>query len=104
MLRTISPHVYFKLTQKLNFVTVTLSVATLSDYILDVSTLIPNKSYRLIGNCGYFSRDVQFVCLLGSSVPGIMMAKFYDPAKKEYHYISNNNIWADDNPVRIRAL
>ncbi len=76
----------------------------MSDSILDVNALIPNKSYRLVGNCGYFVRDVQFVCLVGSSIPGIMMAKFYDPVKKEYHHISNKDIWVDDNPVHIQAL
>lgn len=68
------------------------------DYILDINDLIYNKYYRLVANCGYFVRDVQFISLRGN------IAHFYDHVKKESHYISNCDIWRDDNSVKIQLL
>ena len=79
-------------------------MSNMSNVILDVSSLIPYRSYRLLANCGYFVRDVQFLGLESSGVPGVMLAKFYDASKKEYHYINNNDIWRNDNPVHICAI
>lgn len=69
--------------------------------ILDINNLISNRFYRLISNAGYFVRDVQFLGLAGSVVPGVSQAQFYDPVRREYHYISNGDIWRSDNCVKI---
>ena len=64
---------------------------------MDLNMLEVGKSYKIVGNAGYFSRICRHSGFSGQFV------RFVDEEGRQ-HLVHTMDLWCDDNPIKIYTI